>query len=301
MPVKRQRTQASAETEGGINWANIRTLDEFLATEGDRLYDDSPPAEPVGVELADDLTDYEVQDAMRWAPFTRGVIVITGVPGSGKTLLMHVLAWKFRRYFRMLPILDAKPKRPFGEYILYSSEFLVEQCRRIDLFTSAASVTQSRDRHWYTERGEIFLRHAVIGLDELKRYLPRDAQMDSVCQLWLSLFTLWRHLESVIIGACTKKSDLTDACYPEITCEVKCQALAQAPGLYLATLYPLRYNTATMSFNVTQKPVRIVTDVLTPITADRHPPLAGHTWGDIYHSWNAQSVRVPRVLLRRYR
>lgn len=292
----------SNEPKTEIDWGNVRTLDDLEMIVGERLYDNAdntPDVVENEIEMRDDLTPYEIADAKRWSRFSRGVMLITGIPGAGKTSLMNILAWKFRRYYGKTVILDSKPRQLFGPYIPYSSLFLYEMCERLRLYTDVMSQTLDSTRHWYTERGEIFIRNAVIGLDEIKRYLPRETPGYSISQLWLSLFTVWRHLNSLIIGCCTKKEDVTSHCYPEITTEVRCVAIADAPGMFKAVIYPLRFNTGTMVFNVVGKPIAVVTNILEPIPPERHPPLAGYRWCDIYNSWNAQSVRVPLAFERR--
>lgn len=288
-----------------LDWSSIRTIDDLWERLGDaKLYDDSISHMDVtddnGLELADDLTPYEIEDAMRWAQFSRGVILISGKVGSGKSCLLHILAWKFARYFRRTVILDQKPRRAFGyPYILYTPEFLYEMCQRLAIYTAPDNSYPVDATRWITDRGEIFLRRAVVGLDEAKRYLPRVAPNDSVSQMWLSLFTIWRHLDSVIIACCTKREDITPHCYPELTAEISVRALPNLPGTSLAIIYPLRYNVGTQQFNIAGRPIPVVTQMMEPISADRHPTLAGCRWVDIYNSWNAQTIRVPKAFEKR--
>ncbi|MEO0250137.1 MAG: hypothetical protein ABIN58_11560, partial [candidate division WOR-3 bacterium] len=153
------RLGSSGSNNGVIDWSQIRTVDDLENIVGDALYDesdDSPDAGAFGdIEIADGLTPYEIADAERWARFTRGVMLITGVPGSGKTALMNILAWKFRRYFRRRVILDSKPRRIFGPYVYYTHEFLYEMAERLRLYTGINTKSGHDAKHWYTERGEI--------------------------------------------------------------------------------------------------------------------------------------------------
>ena len=111
-----------------INWAEIRTMDDVVALGPEQLYDYTP--EETGnyykVQVRKGLTPHEKEDAIFWSQFTRGLMLLTGPPGSGKGLFMNMAAWKMKYYFMRTAIFVYKPRVFFGEYVPFNKEMIVE-------------------------------------------------------------------------------------------------------------------------------------------------------------------------------
>lgn len=282
-----------------IDWSNIKTLEDVTTLGDHRLYDLMPDDDAFSLYINSNLTEYEYNDALFWARFMNGVILITGKPGSGKSTLLHIMAWKFKRYFGKLAICKPPPRPIFGLAIPNSTEFLVEQLDRIaDLMGDQTELLeQQNSRRWFASANrEIFLKHCVMMEDEFSNKVPMATPNLSICQIYLKLATVWRHLDLAIIGVTTKKEDITHFIYPEVTAEIKVDALPTRPGVSRAILYPLSYNSMSGHFAVREQPIPIYTDILAEQTIDRHPDLQGYRWVDLFNSKNPQTVRVPNAL-----
>ena len=291
--------QSNGSEQDVIDWSNIKTLDDVERLGPLKLYDHTPEEGQFDLLIANDLTDYEMEDAKRWARFINGVILVTGPPGTGKTTLLHVIAWKMKRYFGKLVTSDAPPRHLFGLSIPNSTEFLLEQLDRVhDLMYDHPEYSQfnTDPMRWYSSKGQIFLKHTVMLEDEFSNKMPRETPNLSICQIYQRIATIWRHFDILILGATTKKEDITPHLYPEVTAEIRCKALASRPGVYRGMLYPLKYNSSKGTFMSNEKPIIVDTDALSPIEAYKHPPLAGYRWVDLFNSKNPQVARVPEAL-----
>lgn len=300
----------------GIDWSQIRTIDDVMALGEDDLYDFAPEYDADAVyRLADGLTDEEKDDAEFWKQYRRGLMLVTGPPGQGKDLFLHMLAYKMKRYFMMNAILDSKPRKLFGTYIPFSQEFLVEQLDRL-MEVSTGVVKDfdpenpplvkphvERDGRWISSRGEVFIRRAVWGLNEFgSRYMYRREPHQPIKRALLKTFTIWRHLQSLIIGVGTEREDIDGSCFPKVTCEVRMQRLSVLDGRILnperlvfgAMIYPLRYVSATGELMVSGKPQPLVIDADVPKDC-----LSGYAWKDLFNTDNAVGFEPPKSMRRK--
>lgn len=109
------------------------------------------------------------------------------------------------------------------------------------------------------------------------------------------MLTVRRHLDMVIIGLCTNRNDIAEKISPEVTSEIACKA-SEKQGMLYADLYPLKFTGVMGQYKVTGKKIRINTDIITPQDPFKHPTMVGKAWKDLYNSWNAQGIRIPKVL-----
>lgn len=312
-----------------IDWTQIRTIDDVMALSEDVLYDSAPEYDAVkSFMISDKLNDEEYADALFWSDYRRGLMLLTGPPGQGKDMLAHMISWKFKKYFDMRAISDTRPRKIFGSYIPFSKEFLVEQLdRAMEVATGQVKLYElptkkpkteeeeetieylkrenekllkfkpyvTGDGRWISSRGEVFIRKAIWLLNEFgSRYMYKKEPNAPITRTLLKTFTIWRHLQSLIIGIGTERSDFNPQCFEKVTCEVRMQRLSRGRLIFGAILYPLRYVGATGELIVSGKPI--------PIKIDGELPrecLRGYAWKDLYNTDNAVSFEPPKSMRRR--
>lgn len=292
------------QADSGIDWTNIRDMNDILAMGSERLYDYTEEESPDRILLNPNLTETEIEDALWWWPvLSRGLILITGPPGQGKTLTMTALVHKARYYYMRYPILDYKPREVFGEYIPFSVDFLVEQLKRVNEMIQAGNDLLARQtgHKWFASEGrEVFIRNGVLGLDELgKKWMPHNSAMNPVNQLIASIYTIYRHLNLTIIGCATDQHDVDkNNCLPKVTVHATSDWAVNKRDTTILTLKPVRYNGITGVLNMRAKKRKVLLNGKKPI-----PELGCKDNGesiclyDLYKSDNVVGVRIPNSLL----
>lgn len=315
-----------------IDWAQIKTLDDLLKIDEDELYDSSPEYDAdAAFTINPALTPDERKDAEFWDQFRRGVMLVTGPPGQGKDMFSHMLAYKFKRYFSMRAVVDTRPRKLFGTYIPFDKDFLVENLDRAlemergvpeliaiptkrergqseDEFESYIEWAERENEklrafrpyitdegHWMTSRGEVFIRKAVMLLNEFgSKYMYKKEPNKPISRELLKMFTIWRHLQSLVIGIGTEREDFNRDCFPKVTAEVKMFRISKRRLLFGAMIYPLRYVGATGELMVAGKPVPLVIDGEKPQDC-----LGGSAWKDIYNTDNAVAFEPAKSMRRK--
>lgn len=156
-----------------------------------------PQAEPLpkNPETGEPWADWELDQIEELRDMTRGVMLILGLPGSGKSLLMTWLSWKLRKYFGQ-PVVTNIPFKPaFGEhdYIEYT-EFLEE----LELMFDIVERFKAGDLQAFDESR---LRRVTMIWDEGHQKLNKRRPMDGFNILLTETFSLWRHYESLFLLA----------------------------------------------------------------------------------------------------
>ena len=113
-----------------VDWARIKERDREIRISRPEMFD-KPPEGLYGFEVNPDLTENELDDAFFWKDYMRGVWLVTGPPGSGKDVLVNMVAYKMKHFFGLTPILDYKPCAPFGYYEFFDTKLFVTEVQKI--------------------------------------------------------------------------------------------------------------------------------------------------------------------------
>lgn len=239
----------------------VKSVDDLLKVDESLLYDESPEYGENGLghpNINPCLTEEEVEDALFWLRFHRGIMLVVGSAGAGKGLFANMLAWKMRYYFGKKVLLDYRPRKLFDEianpeeyrkyqpsdlqtyyrHIPFNEKILVDQLRRMSKVAAVGvrdGVVQSNGgkkesplldnlaQEWTSRIGQVFLRNSVMVLDEFKRYFYKREPHNPMGRTLGKVFDIWRHLGILIIGIAIDERELDRFnCIPKITSIVRC-------------------------------------------------------------------------------
>lgn len=163
----------------------------------------------------DGLTWKEQKEAKFLCSIGKGVMLVTGKPGSGKDLFATSISYLNKYYFNRRVMLDFRPKETFGEYTLFNAAVMMKE---IDKMAKAAKTEGATDDEAdklvqsagekYIESNETLFRGAILYLSELKRYCYNRNAHNPVNKFIGSLCTVWRHLDILIIGTHVQKHEI---------------------------------------------------------------------------------------------
>lgn len=196
------------------------------------MYDCSPEAGEdglYGLELNEGLTEYELELVPLYASLSRGVMVISGQPGSGKGTFFNHLSWQDRRLFAGRKVLlDYKPRPLFdlgmehNRYFLFNSEFIVKEMDKMALKSGTTIMeedeavyegtkkkqkknllknTSDVARQW-TDANEVLLQNGILGIDEGKKIFNKRNPHSRVAMFYGMIISVWRHLDLLIAIMC---------------------------------------------------------------------------------------------------
>lgn len=278
------------------------------------LYDETGDRDNLyELETNEDLDPWEIEDADRYRTLARGVMLVTGPPGSGKGLFSHTLAWKLRRYFKGKKVLmDTKPRRVFDEYgpldnpyILFNAEFMMSELNKMaakagteicyEMIDSDKKLTRSNINKRTEATGllaeqwrkthEILLHNSVMQLDELKRYFHNRRPHNPLGIMLGNLLSMWRHYDLLVLGLAPQKLEIDRISFaPYITHHVKCR-WDGIRDLCIAKVYKARYVGTRGVVEVAGKPIIIETDGNKP-----RAQLGGFRYYDLFVSKNVQNL-----------
>lgn len=208
------------------------------------IFDDAPDLLETGqLSLMPGLTDAEYEEAIWMATLSKGVMIVTGEPRSGKDLFGNVFAWKMKRYFGKEILRDEPPRRSFGSYIPFNRGTVNE-----DLLDMAKIVNEKGETNkvkvqkmnmladdWLEHTGSALLKDKVLYLTEFGGYMHNRAPMSPMNIFLGRILRRWGHLDMLVIGTTQLKHELDKfTCLPWITHEVRCKWSIQKPdtGLY---------------------------------------------------------------------
>lgn len=297
---KKPEAQSNTEESGKvIDWSKIRTRDDLKALDPKLLYEDTKVFSPNELlQLNPNLTEDEVEDAIFWSKYRRGIIIITGQPRQGKSTTAHMIVKKMNYYFQMQPILDTRPRSIFGPYIPFSQDMLDEQIVRMDLMEKGRGHVRD-DGSWTTDRGDVFLRNAVVFMDEFgSKYMSRRSAPNlQIKRTLLSLFDYWGHSQCLWIGAGISIDDIDRRCLDKLVWEARCtrifgaeECIDDPTTIIVGTwISPIKYNPYKDTMEVAGEPV--------PLRINSSKPqrcLNGAAWKDIFKTDNAQGITLPK-------
>ncbi len=260
---------AAALSSGSINWNDIRTLDDIKKLPKEIIYDDSIDKGNDYKIRSDIVDEEEIEDALFWKDYARGVMLVSGAAGQGKDMTAHMIAYKLHRYFGLTVVSDTPPRSLFGDYVPFSEAFLADQLDRMyevathtvphekyinnmanklksfgykpkealekamleeEKYTETPRVDEKTGK-WISSRGEVFIRNAVWLLSEFgAKYMNIEQPHSPITKTILyNIFPIWRHLNCVIIGNTQEVKDINRRCEPKITAEIRCTRMLYKP------------------------------------------------------------------------
>jgi len=173
------------------------------------------------------LTRKGVPEALFWAPYTEGIMLVEGLQGAGKSLFLTTMGWKFKKLFDKPICMDYHPKDAFGEHKYIGEEELLAELEAV----SIAAKTQKEGRakgealiqKWIESGPGSYLQGSALLLQEGYRYFDRRRPMDKLGILYGYLVQQWRHYGMLIAVEATRVQLLDDYRFiPYINYWVKC-------------------------------------------------------------------------------
>jgi len=175
-------------------------------------------------EASTRLERWEYREAKFFAPLSEGVIWLRGKGGSGKTATAVDIAYKLRKYFGKMPILDFYPKPKFGPYeYMGPREFVAILEKMGDLVDTGT--TEGMDENaiakTFEEQLGIHLMNATIVLDEAYRYLRNRHPTKRLVLAYGDFIQTWRHYHLTII-MCSPGHEIDKRALNQLSVELVC-------------------------------------------------------------------------------
>lgn len=232
-----------ATTKKSGNDKEVRRILQGMGLSEAAIYDESGADESLySDEIYSYLTPEEIEDAVFIRRFLRGLMLVTGLQGSGKGLLGHVIPYKIKRYFvGRKALLDHKPRSAFGPYLPFDEAFLHNELAKMAELSRVriGEIPEQIDRKdkkrikdislladkWVrSKEGEVYLKKSVLVLEEFKRYMHNRRPMNPLGITLGHIITWWRHLDMLIIGMTPFKREIDAiSCLPNVTHEARCK------------------------------------------------------------------------------
>lgn len=220
----------------------------------------------------DDLTWKERKEAEFLKSIGKGVMLVTGKPGSGKDLFAVSISYLNKHYFNRRILLDFHPKQAFGEYTMFNVQVMMKEIEKMarDAKTEGATddetdkiVTSASEK--YIERNEILFQGSILYLSELKRYCYNRNPHNPVNKFVGSLCTVWRHLDLLIVGTHVQKHEIDQYSYlAYVTHWAKCSWSLSRPNTTDVTITRGAFIGSQGVYDVTAKPVILHVDGAKP-------------------------------------
>jgi len=170
------------------------------------------------------LQKWEYKEAKFFAPLSEGVIWLRGRAGSGKTATSVDIAYKLRKYFGKMPILDFHPKPAFGPYEYMGPREFVDILGKMgDLVDSGATegMTEDAIEKLFEQELNIHLMNATIVLDEAYRYLRNRHPTKRLVLAYGDFIQTWRHYHLTVI-MCSPGQEIDKRAVGQTTLELNC-------------------------------------------------------------------------------
>jgi len=190
---------------------------ELIFADEQESFDDFP--------LREGLTWRERKEAETLYSIARGVMLVTGQPGSGKDLFGVSLSAMNKYYFNRRILLDFAPYRAFGEYVLFDAQFMMREINKMAIASKVEKIAESNDekeisdfvgessKKWVENEGELLLKGSILYLSELKRYCYNRRPHNPFNKFIGSICSVWRHLDLLIIGTHVHRHEIDQYTY----------------------------------------------------------------------------------------
>lgn len=157
---------------------------------------------PVNPQTGMPWEDWEVEE-IRWLlDMTRGLVLLVGDVGAGKSLFLAWLGFKLKKYFGIPVVADFPLVREnFGEYTYLPKSGWPEELEKMEKIverTMEIGVDAA-----YREGDSKFYQAAVL-LDECHKDLNKRRGGTNLAILITEVFTLWRHYQGLFVVASPK-------------------------------------------------------------------------------------------------
>lgn len=228
----------------------------------------------------------------------RGVMLVTGPPGSGKDLLGASLTWLNKYYFGRRILLDFIPKRAFGEYTLFNAKVMMEEINKMAKLAGVDYITESNgekqaifvediSKKWVEQQGEALLKGSVLYLSELKRYCYNRNPHNPFNKFIGSICTVWRHLDLLVIGTHVQKHEIDRYSFLEyVTHWAKCSWSLTRPNTTDVTITRGAFIGANAVYDVTARDIVLHVDGRKPRSF-----LNGKRFYDLYATKNMVNLK----------
>lgn len=262
-------------------------------------YDDTP----IGDEIySNPINPYAHPDTLQYveplSQMTRGIIVITGYPGSGKGVFMIFLAWMMRHLFGKKILLDYMPREAFDEFVypygnrykLFDEQVLYGDFDKMKQIAKGQGLTNLSKTDlanlWATKEGTVRLKNAVLECDEGHKYFHRRRPFYRMNLALGGLIKVFRHLDLCLVVASPRRNELDVKTLLQYqTHEITMSALKFKPDTYRARVSRIR---CISEDGLTESSGRaFFIDVNGKMPREY---LNGKCWYDLYNTKNAQSI-----------
>lgn len=269
----------------------IDNLDDNFDEEPEKrlcdLYDTTPECGENGLygfSLNDGLTAQEIELAKIYSPLSRGMMIVCGEPGMGKTVFAAHLAWQIRRMFKgKKALLDWRPRPLFdlgsesNRYVMFDDYFLLSEMDKMakeagvkitdkdnDKDEARKEVTKEVAKHLIS-KNKVLLQNGVWEMDEFKRYMYNRRPTAKINMTTGMIISMWRHLDLLILGMCPNMDEIDyNACQYYLTHIIKMSAASDGHR-YFADYYKKQHVTTKGVVNIEGKTQRIVVDGAKPL------------------------------------
>ena len=178
--------------------------------------------------------------AMRIAPMGRGIMLVAGLPGAGKTTFATRHLWRLKTYFGRPVGMNYHPSPLFGSYTYWDPEFFRQELERISDMVKEGSKKQSL--RYNNENDRIRASSLYAGrawaYDEAPKLLGRRRIMTNVALHMGDTIREWRHYDVLMMLMSQSKKELDNLWVDEyVTHEVDIAKLRNHPEYSEVVVY----------------------------------------------------------------
>lgn len=289
-----------------VDFGKIKEMDKIWREQKPEAFDISPDGmwkdeiNPDVYKLSSDV----INDVNWWKNHQRGIWMVTGGVGSGKSALIYSAAYKGKFYFGRKPILDQRPTALFGYYHFFNQHTYVEMLEQMNGIAKgeinselkrtrngekASSLLEQATHEWLQSEGQSYFQHSVLMLDEWKRYFDKRRPHNPMGLLLSDMFVMWRHLDILVLGATTDKDYLDLRAFKELTAEARCFSFGN--GNCWTSLHRIKSVSTRGVVEASADSEFYPIDVFLP-----REIIGGKAWKDLYNTTNLISMKVPNSM-----